>query len=117
MINAAYELVKHEESAIVFENQTMVDYPELLVTALNVVIELNLTIEVCGLWIWVSGDTKPHKKTLKAAGYHWLHYKTRWYYRPAQAKSRKCFSISKEEWSMESLFRTTELMQQGVISS
>jgi hypothetical protein len=26
-------------------------------------------IEICGLWVWVGGETKKHKDTLKAAGY------------------------------------------------
>lgn len=31
--------------------------------------DLNLSIEVCGSWIWVSGDTKPHAKLLKELGF------------------------------------------------
>lgn len=27
-----------------------------------------LSIEVCGSWLWISGDTKPNKDVLKAAG-------------------------------------------------
>lgn len=46
--------------------------------ALNAVIGLGLTIEICGSWIWVSGDTKPHKDILKASGYRWAPKKLMW---------------------------------------
>lgn len=39
-----------------------------------------IEIEVCGLWVWVSGDTKPHKDMLKSAGYRWASQKGRWYF-------------------------------------
>lgn len=103
MINVAYSLVKDENDIDVFENPTMSSYPEVLATALNAVSGLGLTIEVCGLWIWVSGDTKTHKDILKATGYCWSPKKCMWYYRPAIAKSRKHFSKDKSEWSMDKI--------------
>ena len=30
-----------------------------------------LEIEICGLWMWVGGETKKHKDALKDAGYKW----------------------------------------------
>jgi len=51
---------------------------EELNNALNAVINLGLTIEICGSWIWVSGDTKPHKDILKEAGYKWAPKKLMW---------------------------------------
>jgi len=106
MINVAYELVKEEDGLEVYANPTMADYPEELAAALVKVLGLGLTIEVCGLWIWVSGDTKPHKDTLKQAGYYWAPKKGCWYYRPAKAKSRKYQSPDKEEWTMERIRET-----------
>jgi len=46
--------------------------------ALNAVIDLGLTIEICGSWIWVSGDTRPHKEILKEANYRWAPKKLMW---------------------------------------
>lgn len=37
-------------------------------------------IEICGAWVWVSGDTKPVKDALKAAGFWWARHKEAWYY-------------------------------------
>lgn len=39
-----------------------------------------LEIEVCGVWVWVGGDTKPNKKALNDAGYKWASKKKMWYF-------------------------------------
>lgn len=39
-----------------------------------------LIIELCGLWIWITGNTKANKDSLKAAGYRWAANKNAWYY-------------------------------------
>jgi len=38
-------------------------------------------IELVGTWVWVSGDTKPVKELLKAAGCSWHSKRQRWYWR------------------------------------
>ena len=55
--------------------------------ALNAVIGLGLTIEICGSWIWVSGDTRPHKEILKAAGYRFAPKKVMWSYCGAERRT------------------------------
>lgn len=40
-----------------------------------------LNIELCGRWLWISGDTKLHKEALKAAGCRWSNNKKMWYWR------------------------------------
>lgn len=44
-----------------------------------------LIIEIVGLWLWITGDTRNHKETLKAAGYWWASKKLAWYWRPESA--------------------------------
>jgi hypothetical protein len=44
-----------------------------------------LTIEIVGLWIWVTGQTKINSEKLKAAGYWWASKKLAWYWRPKSA--------------------------------
>ena len=46
-------------------------------------------IEICGSWIWITGDTKPVKNTLKQAGFFWAAKKFAWYWRPAEYRSHK----------------------------
>lgn len=38
-----------------------------------------LVIELCGVWLWVSGDTKTYKNELKALGLHYAGNKKCWY--------------------------------------
>ena len=98
MINVAYDLVKNEDKITVATNQTMADYPEVLSHALKAILAFDLQIEICGLWIWVSGDTKPHKEALKNAGYLWAPKKACWYFRPADRKS-----FNRKSWSMDKI--------------
>ena len=103
MINVAYDMVKDEVEVNVFANESMHRYPEEIAAALNAIAHLGLTIEVCGLWVWVSGDTKPHKEILKNTGYFWSCKKLMWYFRPPQAKARKS---SSQEWSIDQIRET-----------
>jgi hypothetical protein len=45
-----------------------------------------ITIELVGLWIWVTGNTYPHRATLKAAGLFFASKKQAWYYRSEDLK-------------------------------
>lgn len=40
-----------------------------------------LIVELCGSWLWISGNTKEHKEALKAAGCRWSNNKKMWYWR------------------------------------
>jgi curved DNA-binding protein CbpA len=66
--------------------------------ALNKIITLGLEIEVCGSWIWVSGDTRAHKDTLKEAGFKWAPKKCMWHFRPAGYKS-----FNRGTWDMDKI--------------
>lgn len=49
-------------------------------------IRLNgITIELCGSRLWISGNTRAHKDTLKAAGCMWAAKKGMWFWRPSGA--------------------------------
>lgn len=40
----------------------------------------DITIEVCGAWLWVSGNTYQHRKELKEYGFKWASKKSQWYW-------------------------------------
>lgn len=46
-----------------------------------------IRIELCGSWLWITGDTKPVKEALKAAGCFYAPKKQCWYWRPATEKA------------------------------
>lgn len=47
-----------------------------------------LEIELCGLWLWVSGDTYANREALKVAGLRYASKKKMWYWRPDEAACR-----------------------------
>ena len=47
-----------------------------------------IIIEQCGGWLWLSGETRKHKETLKAAGCYWSAKKKMWYWRSAEYHCR-----------------------------
>lgn len=53
---------------------------ERLAAAVIAIDSLSLSVEVVGSWLWLSGDTKPYKEALKAAGFRWAPKKQRWYF-------------------------------------
>jgi len=50
----------------------------------------NLTdFEIRGFWLWVRGDTKPHKEYLKTAGFRWSPKQGAWYFAHPNAPKSK----------------------------
>ena len=100
-VNEAYEVLKNFNAGDYAHNaggNESDTYPDDLNNAINAIAECDgLIVEVCGLWVWVTGDTKPHKETLKAAGYKWAKVKKAWFFKPDDHKSRGRGSMDLEE--------------------
>lgn len=57
----AYQALKEHDGDLK-EQQT--DYGDALNEALNAVLGLHgLIVEICGAWVWITGETKAHKET------------------------------------------------------
>lgn len=54
--------------------------------AVGSILPLGLTVEVCGSWVWVSGETRQHKESLKEHGFRWAPKKKVWYFKPSTCK-------------------------------
>ena len=99
LINVAYETLKQAYAENKLNSCADInDYGEAFNIALNAIMGLGLEIEMCGAWIWVSGDTRPHKEALKTAHYRWSPKKLRWYFRPEDYKSR-----NRSSWGMDKI--------------
>lgn len=63
--------------------------PEEFMNAINSIIHLqDINIEVCGTWVWVSGNTKECHSVLKNAGYMFAGKKKMWFWHSkSEAKS------------------------------
>ncbi len=78
--NPFFEFTKQPEQ----EQQEFIKYPEII----NQIIGLQgVIIELIGNWIWISGNTYPHKNQLKQIGFYFAPKKIMWYYRPPDYKS------------------------------
>ena len=55
----------------------------------------DIVIEIIGCFVWVTGDTKPHKEQLKALGFKWHSKKSAWFLAPEdyRKRSRKDYSL------------------------
>ena len=55
----------------------------------------DIVIEIIGCFVWVTGNTKPHKEQLKALKFQWHSKKTAWYLKPEdyRKRSRKTYDL------------------------
>lgn len=101
-VNVAYQFLRDIEyngAERPIDEAVNSNFGDELNAAINAVIGLaGINIEVCGAWVWLSGDTKQHKDAIKAAGYWWACKKSAWYFRPADYKSH-----NKGDWDMEKI--------------
>ena len=100
-INVAYDMIKDEEKLIIEndnKNSKLSDYMQHLNDVLSEIMKHpDLIIELCGVWVWISGNTKEHKEILKSSKFKWSNNKKMWYYRPEtkKSKNRSSWSINK----------------------
>ena len=93
-INAEYEIIFKKLNITDEAGNNKYSLDDGFREMINRIINLQgLEIEICGLWVWVSGNTKEHKNILKEAGFYWASKKMMWYWRPAEAKIRRSSGI------------------------
>lgn len=100
-LNAEYAFVmdcftrggKPNESEQYYAQQSEVD-ERLRSTIEKLVTIPGIEIEVCGLWIWVSGETKPVKDQLKEMGCRWAPKNEKWYFAGVPCSSKGKFSMT-----------------------
>ncbi|MGH1439756.1 MAG: J domain-containing protein [Cellvibrionaceae bacterium] len=104
MINEAYAVLKDYSGEIPASDHQSdnsegeQNYSEAVNEVLNKIISLEgLDIEICGAWVWVSGETKRHKEILKEAGFKYASKKKQWYFRPDDWRSSSRGSLSMDE--------------------
>ena len=95
LVNEAFEVLEQFSGDL---KEQQANYGDLLNEALNAIVNIpELFIEICGSWVWVSGDTRAHRATLKEAGYKWAPKKKLWYFRPEQFRSRARGNVDMDE--------------------
>ncbi|MGH1472678.1 MAG: J domain-containing protein [Cellvibrionaceae bacterium] len=101
-VNEAYEALKDFDGSLE-AGDNGAGYSESLNEAINKVLVLSgVEVEVCGAWVWVTGDTKPHAKALGrkegGAGFYFAKKKSAWYFRPDDWKSS-----ARGQWSLDDI--------------
>ncbi len=86
ILNAVYnDFIEHK---IYFSNDSKIDL-ELEKIISQILHYENITIELIGSWIWLSGDTKAIKDKLKELNFKWASKKKMWYYGEMKVKNPK----------------------------
>ena len=73
------------------------EYTDLILDLLRMEME-NVDIEICGWFVYLWGNTKPHKDALKEKGFRWNPKKVCWYWRPAWYRNK-----SRRSWDMDQI--------------
>ncbi len=84
LLNAIYN--DFIENKIYFSNEFKIDLDLEKIISQILHFE-NITIELVGSWIWLSGDTKEIKDKLKELGFKWASKKKMWYYGEMKSKN------------------------------
>ena len=98
IINNAYELLRNRIGhwSVKTANQAAADIIGDLENIWNKIKTLpGLEFEICGNWLWVTGDTYNSRKALHSAGLHYSKNKQAWYWHPEgyQKHTRRQFNL------------------------
>lgn len=90
-INVQYEKVMtgayQKEGKSITEIDELLAKDQALRTQLLKILHLEgLIIELCGCWLWITGETRTHKEALKTSGCLWSSKKCAWYWRAEEKK-------------------------------
>lgn len=110
-INVEYEELfkvlknRHENSSDRKENNTehqnmkydFAEDAELRAALQKLICFGGIIIEICGSFIWVSGNTYQYKKEFKKFNFKWASQKKQWYWRPETYKKKSHKTLSMED--------------------
>lgn len=91
IINVEYEIcfkVLEKVDPVSSNNKYNMAEDEMIREIINAIINLNIEIEICGSWIWVSGNTYSCKQELKNSGFHWASKKKMWYWHNPEEQTK-----------------------------
>ncbi|MCM3271134.1 hypothetical protein [Paenibacillus elgii] len=101
-INAEYEYLitkgipKSKTDSRTTTSQDMEDgFREVIAKIIN--LDDVVTIEICGTWIWISGNTYANKSKIKEAGFTWCGKKKMWSWKPDEWKRKSFKSMTMDE--------------------
>ena len=79
--------------------RTTNEAPQDFINIINELLKMDgITIEVIGCFIWITGNTKPHKEELKGLGFKWHSKKLCWYKAPEDYRR-----FGKKEYTLDDI--------------
>lgn len=116
-----FEELKHKHNAENDEQHQTTETPEEFRNIIFALLKLDgLEVELCGSWLWIGGNTRAHKETLKAIGCCWSNNKKLWYWHHKEDGSRwhrgkKTMSQIRMKYGSQTFGRgTSAVMIEGV---
>ena len=96
---AAWESLKdvHQNAAGSFYTKAATGTAAAFMDMINALLRMGVDVEVCGSWIWVSGDTRPVKGALKGMGFRFSGNKQCWYWHEGPFRKRGKHICSMDE--------------------
>ena len=83
-----FERLKNAHNNTADEYHKTTETPEEFRAIIVALLKLNgLEVELCGSWLWIGGNTREHKDSLKALGCRWSNNKKLWYWHHVEAGS------------------------------
>lgn len=77
----AFARLKNQHNAAADEAHQTTETPEEFIAIISQLLRFpSLIVELCGSWLWITGETYGIKDQLKAAGCRWSSSKKAWYW-------------------------------------
>ena len=75
-------------------DETADEFMEIIERLINLE---GVDVELCGSWIWCSGNTKPHREIFKKLNFRWSVKKSAWYFHREPYRKRSKRELSLDE--------------------
>ena len=110
--DALFETLKASHNKTADEYHQTTETAEEFRDIITALLKLDgLEIELCGSWLWVTGNTKEHKDNLKELGFKYSANKQAWYYHEGEyhkrGKSKKSMQDIRNMYGSESFATRT----------
>lgn len=98
-INAAFDKLTEEFNSWTLRGFDYSEHPDILSDLQNMFDRIKhcigLKAEVCGTWLWITGNTRAYRDIFKELGMKWSNNKKAWYWHPGDyvRRHRKTFSL------------------------
>lgn len=101
-----FKCLKNKASETV-EKEYDVEFDSMIKEVLSRIIHLDITIEIIGTWVWVSGNTYVVRDELKEAGFKFSRNKRMWYWNDGTYAKKSYKSLKIDE--IKDLYGCTEV--------